>query len=168
MGRRPKVFGAFVAAAMLLAGCSGTDEAPSPSASSSGPGPSTAATTASPTPVVTGSLDSDGPDEATARRILSDYLVAWRDKGPVLASTTFLTPDEQATTSDDSPKITKGMLVSVEDPARTADGRRYLVTLDLTFDGDPGAWSTGRNERFVTFVPRAEPDSWEMTFATGP
>ncbi|WP_404352778.1 hypothetical protein LG324_07485 [Phycicoccus jejuensis] len=125
------------------------------------------ATPASPTPVVTGSLDSDGPDAATARRILTDYLAAWRDKGPVLASTTFLTPDEQATTSDDSPKLTKGTLVSVEDPERTPDGRRYLVTLDLAFDGDPGAWSKGRNERFVTFVPRAEANSWEMTFATG-
>lgn len=44
----------------------------------------------------------------------------------------------------------------------------YEATLELSFDGDPVAWSEGTNDRFVTLTWRGGAIPYEIAFATGP
>lgn len=48
------------------------------------------------------------------------------------------------------------------------DDFTLLVILDLHFAGSPGAWSPGRNGRFIAFTRNAGHGQYLMYFATGP
>lgn len=118
---------------------------------------------------------TDPPDTApptlTAAQATAEiqaYLDAWGSKGAAIASHAYLTADQQVAHDADAPHLSSGNVIAVTDPQPTPDGLRFHVTLDLSFDGDPVAWSQGANERFVFFTPQAGPAAYAMSFATGP
>ena len=115
-----------------------------------------------------GSSASPTPTTAEARAEVQAYLDAWRTQGPAVASLAYLAPDQQVGDDADAPHLASGTVTEVTDARATPDGLRVQVSLDLSFDGDPVAWSVGTNDRFVTFRWRGGEIPYEMSFATGP
>lgn len=150
---------ATLAFSVALAGCSGDEPAPTPSSAGS-----TASTTAPAPPTVAPSLS-----QADAVAELQSYLNAWSTDGPASASQAYLTADQQVSNDADAPKLASGKVTQVTGARPGPGGELTLqVTLDLTFDGDPIAWTNGVNDRFVTFTPRGGQVPYAMSFATGP
>lgn len=150
---------ATLAFSFALAGCS-ADE-PARTQASAGSTPSTSAPAS---PTATPSLS-----QAHAVAELQSYLNAWSTDGPASASQAYLTADQQVSNDADAPKLASGKVTKVTGAQPGPGGELTLqVTLDMTFDGDPIAWSEGVNERFVTFTPRGGQVPYAMSFATGP
>lgn len=151
---------ATILAGVTFAGCSADKDVrphPTPTASSS-------------TPLITGRSST-----ADATAGLSDveaelqaYLDAWRTQGPAVASRAYLATDQQLTDDTDAPHLKSGTVIEVAAAQPTADGQVFTATLELAFDGDPIAWSEGRNDRFVAFTWRGGDIPFAMSFATGP
>ncbi len=150
---------ATLAFSFALAGCAGDEPARAPSSVGS-----TASTSAPGSPTAAPSL-SQG--DAVAE--LQSYLDAWSTDGPTSASQAYLSADQQVSIDADAPKLASGKVTQVTGAQPGPGGELTLqVTLDLTFDADPIAWSQGVNERFVTFTARGGQVPYTMSFATSP
>ena len=103
-----------------------------------------------------------------ARAELQAYLDAWAMDGPAAASRAYLVPDQQVPSDDDAVRLRSGRVTVVGEARPTPDGMTFLVSMDLSFVGERGAWGEGTNGRFVTFVYRGGDIPYEMGVATGP
>lgn len=105
---------------------------------------------------------------------LQDYLNAWRNHGPVIASREFLVPNQRG-----GGVIINGKQRNIYLANGTArfdrlwswaspDEFTLLMTLDLHFKGWPAAWTIGKNDRFATYTWSSKSAHYEMELNTGP
>ena len=143
--------------AMALAGC----VQPPPVAS-----PQTPST--SPRVILSGIPLNQASAYAKIQTELVAFLDLWRTKGYGPASEAYLVPGEQVTSPDVGPVLTSGRVTAFSpDPWTSEDQVVAAVDLDLTFSGDPGAWGTGVNSRFVTATARTGAIPYVLELATG-
>jgi hypothetical protein len=102
---------------------------------------------------------------STAIAEVTQYLVTWSADG-ASAAQRLLVPSERG---PDPIRLSGGNVVSYR-PDRWVSANEFtlLVILDLHFTGSPGAWSSGRNGRFITFTRNGGQHRYLMYFATSP
>ncbi len=127
-----------------------------------------------PTPDVTAPGPAGRPVEraqaqAFAEAQLRAFLAVWVAQGYRPAAAKFLTPDYQASASEPGVPLRAGRVSSVRLTEWTsADRFQVQAELQLSFDGQQGAWTNGSNTRFVT-VTRTLPDhEYRLSLATSP
>lgn len=96
---------------------------------------------------------------------LQDYFNYWHQVGPLKASRLFLVPGQR----DATVKLASGKVLSYHPYSwRSASDFTLLMSLDLHFVGWHGAWSEGKNDRFVTFTRASHGQPFLMALNTGP
>lgn len=100
---------------------------------------------------------------------LQEYLDAWRIQGPVIASREFLVPSQQVGSNATNLYLTSGTARQGY-PFTWVSQNRFtlLMNLDLHFEGGPGAWSVGANDRYVTYTWSTKEARFQMELDTGP
>ena len=85
--------------------------------------------------------------------VVQAFLDAYRRDGIVVAARKYLPPDSRPDTAAGVPRLASGTVTgAVVSSWESPDQFTLEVRLDLHFDGDPGAWNEGHNDRFVTFT----------------
>ena len=105
---------------------------------------------------------------ASAVATLRRYLHAWVVRGPAVASR-YLVSSQQVSSDAGAPRLAAATLTSSR--VYGWEGSReltLLVSLDLRFEGDPGAWNQGENERFVTAREVGARHRYVLELATSP
>lgn len=96
---------------------------------------------------------------------LRDYLNYWHLAGPSTASKLYLVASQRNSTV----KLVRGKLLSYHTFSwKSVNNFTLKVSLNLHFKGWRGAWSIGRNDRFVTFTSAPHGQTFLMAFNTGP
>lgn len=178
--RHPAVLVPLVVLALGAATACGAEPVvrPSPLAPSAG---TSAPPTVSPVPAVlptttpgsastaasTGA-ERSGPYAAALART-RDWLAAWARDGAFRSGRTYLEPEYRVTSPTAGPVLIGGRVVTFRPQEWTsADRFTLLVSLDLDFATSPGAWSQGRNDRFITFTRHSPGAPYLLALATGP
>jgi hypothetical protein len=101
---------------------------------------------------------------AAAISEVRDYLVVWRERGCPVATKEFLVQDGGCDLI-----LRSGKVISYR-PYHWVSSNHFtlMVTLDLHFEGSPGAWNVGLNSRFITFSRTGAQGRYLLEFATGP
>lgn len=104
-----------------------------------------------------------------ARADLQAFLDTWRSDGLDTAGRQYLTSSGAPSGASSTPRLVTGKVTAVRLATwRSADDFTLMVDLDLYFDGDPGAWTNGRNTRFVSATRASASAPFRLELATGP
>ena len=146
----------FAAVALLLSsGCSGA---------------SIPQVTPSSTPTVTSTASFDRSavyNEAAA--YLQSFLTSWQKNGLYAAGQKYLDPSQKANQTQGNLVLIAGTVTRTQPQSWvSADHFTVIADLDLRFSGSAGAWASGTNSRYVTFVRSSASAPYQITFATGP
>jgi|GEM_PF-1092790 len=147
----------FAAAALLLS--SGCSEASIPRVTP----------LSTPTVTSTASFDRSAVlKEATA--YLQSFLTSWQKNGLYAAGQKYLDPSSRTPNQPQGNPVLRSGAVAHTQPQSWVSADHFTVQadLDLRFSGDAGAWGSGVNSRFVTFVRSAASALYQIAFATGP
>ncbi len=100
---------------------------------------------------------------------LQAYLDSWRKNGAYLANQKYLGPSMGSTPKKGNPVLISGTVTNMQQYSwAPADHFTVMVSLDLRFSGDSGAWGSGTIDRFVTFVRSSASVPYRLTLNTGP
>jgi hypothetical protein len=157
--------GAIAVAVVVPLVGDGPARAPSPAGA---PVESTATTPA--TPSTWQGPPNDARRKAAVRtgvRVVEAFLDTWRRSGLSVASRTYAVPDQQLRSDAGAPRLRAGSVLDARVSSwESPDHFTLEMSLDLQFEGDPLAWTEGRNDRFVTIMRTA--GARRLAFATSP
>lgn len=100
---------------------------------------------------------------------LNDFLEMWRSQGYAAASAAYLVPGQQVRSGETAPTLVTGRVARAQ-PGDWIPPSQLTVDadLDLTFQGNSGAWGNGVNSRIVSATARSGAIPYVLEFATGP
>lgn len=162
---------AVLASTCLVTACAGSGSAPDAAAPPSTSRPSSAASATSDAPSERSSPSAPRPTRGevhAAVTALRHYLDAWVTEGPARASR-HLVESQRSASDQGSPRISAGTVSSYRVYSwKGPEEFTLLVSMDLAFTNDPGAWDRGTNERFVTAHRVGDHGTYLLELATSP